>query len=191
MGGTPLQVDALFQIRFLQTSLPRLIYTKCQDAVRHGQTIAASLLEQKGGLLSNDPRLAELVKVPLILKFLPYNVFFDIEMQEQNVLLKHEQKNSRKPKILEVVKNCPEMTGTTFIQDVFLPSLKQFFSELEIQVNHLREDLIQSNPILAQFFPVALQKNQLQTRPSELVQQAREVWILLLAQFWFQCLRLP
>ena len=60
--------DALLQNK--QKDFSRLVYKNYQDAVRHGQTIAASLLEYKGGLLCNDPRLAKLVKVPLISLFL-------------------------------------------------------------------------------------------------------------------------
>ena len=76
---------------------------------------------------------------------------------------------------MDVVRNCPEMAGVTFLQDVFLPLLTQKFSELQIQTNQLQEDMVKLNPILAQLFPITMQKNQLHTRPTEIVQQAQEV----------------
>ncbi len=147
-----------------------------QDAKRHGEDIAAVLLERHGGLLASDPKLVQLKEVKHSLFLIHLDWFKRIIFEQQQALvLKRDQKACRKPLVQNHISTSPEKTGQSFIEDSLLPSLNIILNDLQNQAQLLRAAMERSSPILHQIFPLNLSSALPPNRPPELLKQNREV----------------
>ncbi len=97
--------------------------------------------------------------------------------QEQSRLLEIDQKHQRAPNILSMIKSSPEMAGSIFVQDLFIPSLSNIINELQNQALNLQKEMEQSHPILQTVFPVSEQNSQLHSKSADFtMKKSREVW---------------
>jgi hypothetical protein len=135
-------------------SVDRMGGTAMEDAKRHGQEIAAILLEKNGGLLASDPRLIELKR------------------EQKSTLLK-EQKSQRKSLVKKMVNSSPEKNAHTYIEESLLPSIYSVLIELQSQAHLLQTAMERSVQILQQVFPAKFASSSAPKNP-DVLKECRE-----------------
>ena len=98
-------------------------------------------------------------------------------LQAQAISFKIEQKLSRQQRVVDALKDSPEMKAYVYIREEFWPTLQAGLRELEMRTDDLQSIAMQSNTNLANLFPVSLHRIQLHLRPAEQLKSAREVRI--------------